>query len=298
MTTRRTGQIVLVSGALLIVAVVAVVVGINTFSDRRHQDPVAAGHVHALGVNPADGAIMVASHAGLLRVDPVTSDHERVGGHYRDMMGFVVVGPDEFLASGHPDVPGMVDGDPAQLGMLRSTDGGLTWQEQSLSGAADLHEIVAAGSSVLAWDSLSSELMVSADLRSWDSLSSIELLDLVVDPDNHDQLVAATSTGVVRSVDGGRSWEPMDGPEMVQVAWSAAMGRFGVDAEGMIWKARGLGWSPAGSVPGEPQVLDAYGQDLLVAVSDSEDVTEVYSSVDEGRTWSRVFRDSLSEASG
>lgn len=90
----------------------------------------------------------------------------------------------------------------------------------------------------------------------------------------------------------------MDGPEMVQVAWSATMGRFGVDAEGVLWKARGLGWSRTGSVPGEPQVLEADGRDLLVAVWDSEGETEVYSSVDEGRTWSRVFRDSQGEASG
>ena len=275
-----------------LVAVLVIVLGVNMFVRGGDPDPVAAGHVHALGVNEADGSIMVASHAGLLRVDPDTQESERVGGHYRDMMGFAVVGPDEFLASGHPDVPGMVDGDPRQLGVLRSTDAGLSWQELSLVGLADLHELVAVGDSVLAWDSVTSQLMVSDDLGSWEALSRIDLLDLAVDPEQNFQLVAATPEGVMRSVDGGRSWESLDSPDLVQVAWSSDIGLFGLDADGGLWSGGPLRWSPAGEVPGEPQVLEAHGSTLLAAVRDSEGVTEVYMSEDLGRTWFRVFRDS------
>lgn len=286
------GALLLAVGVMALITVLAIVIGVNVFAGSSDSDPVGAGHVHSLGVNDADGSIVIASHAGLLRVDPETQDSERVGGRYRDMMGFEVVGPDEFLASGHPDVQGMVDGDPGQLGLLRSTDGGLNWQTLSLSGAADLHELVVAGDSVLAWDSLTSELMVSEDLVSWETLSTIELSDLAVDPDRPEHLIAATETGTMRSINGGRSWEPLDGPELVQVAWSSEIGRFGLDADDGLWSARGLGWSRVGSVPGEAQVLEAEGQTLLVAVWDAEEVTEVYSSDDEGQTWSRVFRDS------
>ncbi|MCZ7628836.1 MAG: hypothetical protein M5U19_07125 [Microthrixaceae bacterium] len=279
-------------GVMALITVLAIVIGVNVFAGSSDSDPVGAGHVHSLGVNDADGSIVIASHAGLLRVDPETQDSERVGGRYRDMMGFEVVGPDEFLASGHPDVQGMVDGDPGQLGLLRSTDGGLNWQTLSLSGAADLHELVVAGDSVLAWDSLTSELMVSEDLVSWETLSTIELSDLAVDPDRPEHLIAATETGTMRSINGGRSWEPLDGPgtsagRMVLGDWAIRSRR----RRRALERARSWlvsRWLGAWGGPG----VGGGGQTLLVAVWDAEEVTEVYSSDDEGQTWSRVFRDS------
>jgi hypothetical protein len=61
------------------------------------EDPGLA-HVHGLGVNPADDLLYVATHFGLWRVDD--DGAERVGNHYLDLMGFTVVGPDHFVASG------------------------------------------------------------------------------------------------------------------------------------------------------------------------------------------------------
>ena len=64
----------------------------------------AAGPVvHGLGLNPADGDLYTATHFGLFRVaaDGVA---ERVGESLQDTMGFTVVGPDRFVASGHPDI--------------------------------------------------------------------------------------------------------------------------------------------------------------------------------------------------
>ena len=60
-------------------------------------------HVHGLGVNPADGALFVATHTGLFRAARGEMRAQRVGGRYQDTMGFAVVGPDRFLGSGHPD---------------------------------------------------------------------------------------------------------------------------------------------------------------------------------------------------
>src|SRR5687768_2643658 len=45
-------------------------------------------HVHGLGRNPADGALMVATHTGLFRVGSETANAERVADNYQDTMGF------------------------------------------------------------------------------------------------------------------------------------------------------------------------------------------------------------------
>jgi hypothetical protein len=78
----------------------------------------ALDHVHGLGVNPADDTLYIASHSGVYQV---TQDGavERVADRYQDTMGFAVVGPGNFLASGHPD-------------LIESNDAAKTWTALSL----------------------------------------------------------------------------------------------------------------------------------------------------------------------
>lgn len=59
------------------------------------------GHIHGIGVNPADGGVYVGTHRGVFQLSegqlPVL-----VSDRVQDFMGFTVVGPDHFLAGGHP----------------------------------------------------------------------------------------------------------------------------------------------------------------------------------------------------
>ncbi len=104
--------------------------------DGTEQSPrvLDAGpvHVHGLGVNPKDGALFTATHTGLFRVAPGGTQPVRVGDRYHDTMGFTVVGPDHFLASGHPDGRERL---PPLLGLIESRDAGESWQAISLLGA-------------------------------------------------------------------------------------------------------------------------------------------------------------------
>ena len=43
------------------------------------------------GVNPADGALFIATHTGLYRVEEGERKAERVGERYQDTMGFTLV---------------------------------------------------------------------------------------------------------------------------------------------------------------------------------------------------------------
>lgn len=62
---------------------------------------VELSHVHGLGVDSADGQLYAGTHYGLIRV-PEDGDPTLVGEVKHDFMGFTVVGPDHYLASGHP----------------------------------------------------------------------------------------------------------------------------------------------------------------------------------------------------
>jgi hypothetical protein len=61
----------------------------------------AVGHVHRLGVDPADATLYIATHVGLLDLDE-SREATRVADRRQDTMAFTVVGPGHLLASGHP----------------------------------------------------------------------------------------------------------------------------------------------------------------------------------------------------
>jgi hypothetical protein len=136
--------------------------------------------VHGLGVNPADGLVYAATHFGLWQL-PEEGQAERVGDTGYDFMGFTVVGPDHFRASGHPT---MVEDLPPLLGLIESTDGGQSWRSVSLLGEVDFHALRVAHDRVYGWSSSSGEFMVSDDGEEWDRRGTAPIFDFVVDPDD------------------------------------------------------------------------------------------------------------------
>jgi hypothetical protein len=133
--------------ALLLLPVVAFVSGCGAsggVASVAADDP-GPEHVHALGVDPADGSLYVATHTGLYRMAPGSESAARVGDQRQDIMGFVVTAPGIFLGSGHPDLR---DGLPPLLGLIESSDAGRSWQSVSLLGKADFHSLRARGSQV------------------------------------------------------------------------------------------------------------------------------------------------------
>lgn len=158
--------------ALLVVGALAVSVWVFTLSKSSDRHPSGAldttvAHIHALGVNPADDSLFAATHSGLFRFDD-QGVATRVSDNHQDTLGFTVVGPDHFLASGHPDMSGRLAGQPALLGLVESTDAGQSWANVSLSGEADFHGLSVVNGTVYGWDSTSRAFMVSAEsVRSW-----------------------------------------------------------------------------------------------------------------------------------
>lgn len=192
-------------------------------------------------------------------------------------MGFAVAGRDRFVASGHP---GPDQQAPPALGLLESRDRGRTWKMLSLSGQADFHVLRASGDVVYAYDGV---LRASRDGgRTWqDRQAPGQLIDLAVDPDDVDRVLASTGAGVRLST--GRSWRPKSLRVPVLLAWGRA-GPFSMEGNGRIHggHAGGSASKRAGSWQGQPAAVaaDADGA-LYVAQGDGS----VDMSSDGGWTW-------------
>jgi hypothetical protein len=240
-------------------------------------------HVHAIGVDPADGSLYIGTHTGLYRMTPDSQTAARVGDHRQDTMGFIVTGPNRFLGSGHPDLR---DDLPPLLGLIESSDAGLSWSPVSLLGKADFHSLRAHGSQVVGYDASGGRLMVSADGgRTWrSSVPPADLADLVVDPADPARFVAASADGLIGSSDAGRHWSPLEGAPIL-LAWPAhrALYAFAADGTARVSADGGGAWATRATLPGEPAAVTAVGADGLIAAL--HDGTFA-SSDDGGRSWS------------
>jgi len=280
----------LIGAALVaILAVAAVVVVDRIGSDGSAAGEESVAHVHGLGIDPGDRAIYAATHSGLYRV-PGDGPVELVSAERDDFMGFTVAGPDRFLASGHPGIgtQAFQDLDRPLFGLIESTDGGRTWEPMSLSGEVDFHGLEVAHGNVYGFDSTGGRLLVSTDGGStWDERADLPIGDLAVDPADEDGLVAPTAEGLAESTDGGRSWQPLDGPGLVLLDWNAAQGLWGIDAQGTVHRRDGDTWKAVEELGGSPQALLVHDDGVVAAVDDGS--TAIYAS-DDGEAWTVRYR--------
>ncbi|MFG3496209.1 F510_1955 family glycosylhydrolase [Streptomyces sp. NPDC047928] len=245
---------------------------------------VSVSHVHGLGIDPADGRLYVATHEGIVTPGE-NGAAQRVGDSHDDFMGFTVAGPNTFVASGHPGHGN--DDEPANRGLVESTDAGKTWKVRSLAGV-DFHALDHVDGTVYGYDSTNGRLRVSENRVDWDDRAEIGALDIAVGPKDPDTILATTERGVARSSDGGRTFAPGTGPVLAYLSWAEPDALFGVDLSGTVHRSDdgGATWQRTGSVPGgRPQALTAVTADRVLAATGSG----VYESKDAGRTFTRVL---------
>lgn len=247
----------------------------------EQQDPGPV-HVHGLGIDPADGALFIATHTGLFRTPPGSTRAQRVGGLYQDTMGFAVAGPGRFIGSGHPDLRENL---PPLLGLIESRDAGKTWKSISLLGEADFHVLRSAGRFVYGFDSSNERLLVSGDRgRTWAERHAPEpLRDLVLLPGDPETAIAAGAV-LYRTTDAGRSFTAIGG-EGGYLAWPREDRLFQLMGDGLVRVSgdRGETWRPLGSTGGEPAAfLAVSATELYAALHDGT----IKISRDAGRTWS------------
>ena len=286
---------------IVLVAVVAVAVVITGWALRQRgddddatvlpQDDPGISHVHGLGIDPADGTLYAATHYGLFRI-PERGKATRVADRFQDTMGFTVTGPNRFLGSGHPDIQDeklFQRGRDPHLGLIESTDAGVTWEPLSLLGEADFHALAAAHGRVYGYSATSGEFMVTMNGKDWERRSRIALASFAVDPDDGDGIIATTQDGLAASSDGGNTWQPQPGPRLTYLSWHRDGGLWGAARDGTVHRSLdgGSTWTQQGTLPGPAEALLVDGPVLYAAATEQG----IFRSTDDGRTWQLRYRD-------
>lgn len=264
-----------------VAAVVLVTVGAcSGTSDGNAVGRASLGHVHGLGINPADDTLYVATHLGVftLRGGGV----KRVG-PAQDTMGFTVAGPDEFLGSGHP---GTLAG-PSSLGLISSRDKARTWKPVAFDGAADFHALDVSGPWTFAY-SADWGLIRSKDLSTWKTVTRQPLYDIAANPNDANRLLVTTDQGELKAVKtGGESsavpGAPLIGP--IDYADTNLVAGLGPNGEVYVSRTGGETWRQQADLPGTSEAIDAVPGRWHAATS-----TGIYRSTDDGQTWKPVYR--------
>lgn len=247
------------------------------------------GHVHALAFDGGDRGLLLGTHDGLYRLGTEDTAPRKVGSVSYDLMGLAVLGPRSYVASGHPDAEAARrDRLPANLGLIRTDDGGRRWRSVSLRGAADFHVLRARGSRVLAFDVTQGRLLASTDAgRTWKPRTlPPEVADLAL---GHEPgaVVASTAKGVVVSGDGGLSYQARArdvGAGLV--AWPSRRTLLLVDAGGAVLVSSdgGRTFERRSTLGGRPAALAALGSRVAVLL----ETGRVVLSLDGGRRFADV----------
>ncbi|MGY1749977.1 F510_1955 family glycosylhydrolase [Modestobacter sp. SYSU DS0511] len=258
MPTNRIARAALAGGVLL-----TLLTGCAATDDSAAPAPgdtlgtLPAAHVHAVAVDPGDGALLVATHEGLITLGD--DGRPAAVGPVIDLMGFTVAGPDHYLASGHP---GLHTDLPNPVGLIESTDGGKTWTPLSRAGESDFHALTALpGGGALGYDGT---LRRTSDGTTWETLViPAEPHTLTATPDG--QVLATTGAGLLRSADAGTTWAPVDGAPLLQVVtWSGdGTAAVGISPDGAVWTSTDAAatWTHRAQLDGTPSAVAATTDD-------------------------------------
>lgn len=236
----------------------------------------AAEHVHNLALVGTD--LYLGTHEGLFK-QPAGAPMSRVSAEPFDVMGLTRSGKSWF-ASGHP---GGEMGGPADLGLITSTDDGITWSQVSLSGEVDFHRLSASGDTIIGASTHDGALLRSMDAGStWTTLSATPPFDLAVSPQDPLVVVGTTPQGPTLSRDGGETFTVIEGaPLIALVSWDGT-DLYGVDPSGQVLLSgdEGRTWASRGTVAAEPAAATAQDGALAILAGGT-----VYYSTDGGQSF-------------
>jgi len=170
-------------------------------------------HVHGLAYSADGKRLMIPSHHGLAIYED--GKWSKAPGPEHDYMGFSATGR-HIYSSGHPAAgSGLVN----PFGLLRSKDGGKTWDKLGLEGESDFHVMATSWNTnaVYVWNAAPNSRMKQTGLHytvndgfSW-TRAAAKGLDgnpyaLAVHPDDPKSVAMATPNGVFESSDSGQSF--------------------------------------------------------------------------------------------
>nr|WP_299168260.1 exo-alpha-sialidase [uncultured Arthrobacter sp.] len=216
--------------------------------------------------------LLLATHEGLF--DVTDESIEKVSPTL-DLMGFAEASADLYYASGHPG-PGSELPNP--LGLVKSTDGGETWQELSRQGESDFHTMTVSSEGIFGFDGT---LRLTGDGEEWTEVEApFQPANLSAYVDSP-AVLATTEEGVQRSTDGGLTWElSADSPVLLLTTFADEATVAGVSPDGVIYTSQDAGqtWEEAGGTTAAPAAL--------AATTEGENGLRVWVSTEKGIEYS------------
>jgi len=218
--------------------------------------PAASGlpssHVHGLSVNSETGQILLATHEGLFDISKNTS--VKIG-PTNDLMGFTAaMDQGVFYASGHPGKDSTM---PNPLGLIKSTDGGKTWEQVSRQRESDFHALTTTKSGIVGFDGT---MRTSTDGTTWKPAAAGFTPAVLAGNPYSDTVLATTPEGVQRSADAGTTWTLVPAAPVIQfAAFASTAEATGVAPDGTVYISTdgGLSWKSTGKIDGSVQAVAA-----------------------------------------
>lgn len=193
---------------------------------RADAQSVALRHIHGLAYSADGKRLLVPSHDGLAIYN--AGRWSKAPGPAHDYMGFSATGQ-FFYSSGHP-VPNAGLMNP--FGLIRSKDGGKTWDKLGLEGESDFHLLATSygTNAVYVFTHMPNSRMSKRGIYStvndgfaWKRAESRGLdgepLNLAVHPSNNKIVAACTKAGLYFSTDGGDNFKRLASGEQVLAAF-------------------------------------------------------------------------------
>lgn len=208
-----------------------------------------SGHIHGMSVDPGTNRILLATHDGLFDVS--RSPAQQIGPTI-DLMGFTTTSDGTLYASGHPG-PGTDLPDP--VGLITSTDDGLTWEPVSRQGETDFHALAATQDGLIGHEG---RIITSPDGHHW-TVTNENLPAFNLSASQNGVVLATTEDGPYRSDDSGATWEPVAEAPVLIFTTFASDTAIGVTPDGVVHASAdaGLTWAQQGTIEGEPAAIAA-----------------------------------------
>lgn len=224
----------------------------GTYGPGDSASSLPSSHVHGLTVDAETGRVLLATHEGLF--DMSTKPATKIG-PTNDLMGFTAAaGTGVFYASGHP---GKDSAMPNPMGLIRSRDGGKTWEQLSRQGKSDFHALTVTKSGIVAFDG---QLWTSPDGKTWTTATAGFAPAVLAGNPGTNTVLATLPEGLQRSTDGGRTWEPVPSSPVIQfAAFADGKEAVGVEPNGSVHHSTdgGTTWTSKGRINADVQAVAA-----------------------------------------
>ena len=265
---------------------------------------VTLTHVHGLAYSADGKRLIIPSHHGLALYE--AGKWSKAPGPEHDYMGFSATAG-AIYSSGHP-APGTDLVNP--FGLLRSKDGGKTWDKLALEGESDFHVMATSWNTnaVYVWNAQPNSRMKRAGLHytrndgfSWTRAAAKgfdgQPYALAVHPDDAKSVAMAAPDGVFLSRDGGENFSKLTGLQGTAVMF---------DLDGKhIWyggyeKDARLARAPLTGGRAAELKLPPLTQDAVAFIAQNPArrgeyaiatfQRDVYLSADGGKTWKQIAK--------